>query len=124
MTTRWAVLARYRSALDLSNPLNSMSKIRAVKYLYKLIGKIPDGIFTDNSWTPIREIFSVFKQNNIDYDIKSANYIRLEAKVWKFGIEFINDKGKLTTIYGNITAAGAGSVEDPLDRYDVTVVLG
>ena len=47
-------------------------------------------------------------------------------KIWSFEIHFLNNigkEGKAAVIHGNITAAGAGSVEDPLDRYDVTVTL-
>jgi hypothetical protein len=123
------VAARYQFALEQINSLDSLRKPQAVKYLYKLIGKIPDGIFSDNSWVPIHKIFSAFRQNDVNYDLYSTDYIhdeegKAKAKIWKFKIYFVNDKGRPTTIYGTITAAGAGSIENPLDRYDVTVTLG
>ena len=45
-------------------------------------------------------------------------------KIWTFEVKFVNNRDKDDILYGRITAAGAGSVEDPLDRYDVTVTLG
>jgi hypothetical protein len=45
-------------------------------------------------------------------------------KIWKFEVKFVNNRDKDDVLYGRITAAGAGSVEDPLERYDVTVTLG
>ena len=46
-----------------------------------------------------------------------------QSKMWEFNIDFIGNDGKPKKIYGNLTAAGAGSVEYPLDKYDISVVL-
>jgi hypothetical protein len=108
-----------------------MRKTQAVKYLYKLIGRTADGFFRDESWRPIHAIFKIFRDNDIPYDITKAEYRQPDwparmptGKVWHIEIPFLNQRGRENIIYGTITAAGAGSVEDPLDRYDVTVVLG
>ena len=45
---------------------------------------------------------------------------RMIRKTWKYEIPFVNQNGKPDQVYLAITAAGAGSVEDPLDVYDVT----
>ena len=127
------VVARYKSALEQPNPLDSLRKPQAVKYLYRLIGRTTDGIFSDESWRPVHAVFKLFRRNDIPYEITSAEYERTRdqprgampgSKVWKIEISFLNQRGRPDTIYGTITAAGAGSVEDPLDKYDVTVVLG
>jgi hypothetical protein len=47
-----------------------------------------------------------------------------QRKTWKFEIRFTNPKGKQNVMYGALVAAGAGSVKDPLDRYDITVNMG
>jgi hypothetical protein len=44
-------------------------------------------------------------------------------KEWYFTIWFDTDKGKNIKMQGYLTAAGAGSVEDPLERYDMVVVI-
>ena len=46
------------------------------------------------------------------------------AKVWKFQVRFTTKIGTYKALYGTITATGAGSVENPLEKYDVNVVLG
>jgi len=129
------VVARYKSAIEPPNPLDSMRKRKAVQHLYKLIGRTADGFFSDDSWRPVHAVFKIFRNNDVPYEITKADYEwRREpgmprakmptSKVWNIEIPFVNERGKADTIYGTITAAGAGSVEDPLDKYDVTVVLG
>ena len=46
-----------------------------------------------------------------------------ESKTWYIEMRFIGNDGKPKVINGHMTAHGAGSVEDPLERYDITVVL-
>ena len=43
------------------------------------------------------------------------------AKEWNFTIWLDNSKG--TKIYGHMIASGAGSVSDPLERYDLVVIF-
>jgi hypothetical protein len=38
-------------------------------------------------------------------------------------INFINNKNKPTTLYGRIQASGAGTIEDPLSKYDITAYV-
>jgi len=67
----------------------------------------------------------------INYTLKDAYYgnhkhdttMPPERKRWFFTIDFIDDKGKARIINGQIIAAGAGSVKQPLDRYDIVVTL-
>jgi glutamyl-tRNA reductase len=129
--TALKVVARFQTALERQNPLMArlMSRQQAVKYLYKIIGRTPEGFFRDQSWQPITQIFRDFRNNGIEYEITKADYThdhegRPNAKVWKFEVSFTNKSGKTQIVYGTITAAGAGSTQDVLDRYDVTVVLG
>ena len=44
-------------------------------------------------------------------------------KEWHFEIHWDNDKGKYSKMGGVVTASGAGSVDDPLSRYDVNMVI-
>jgi len=127
------VVARYKSALEEANPLDSMRKQKAVRYLYKLIGNTPDGIFRDTYWKPVHEIFKIFRNHDIPYEIKRADYEwsrtiprpkMPSSKVWRIEIPYVNERGREQIIHGTITAAGAGTLEDPLEKYDVTVVLG
>lgn len=122
-----------------SEGLNGMSNRDAKKFVNTLLGRHTSGFFRDNGWTPIHKTFKDLDRHGIDYSITSSDYgvsrnfqdtwsgekwkIPNDFKQWKFEIEFQNNKGRETTLYGVMTAHGAGSVEDPLDRYDVTAYV-
>jgi hypothetical protein len=97
--------------------------------LYKIIGNATKGLFRDNAWQAVHKIFKLFSDRDIDYVLVDTVYTQDQrgapnAKIWKFEIPFLNPNNRKQIIYGTITAAGAGSVEDPLSVYDLTVVLG
>ena len=119
---------RQRGYLLESVGIEGKSKAAAKKYIYKLVGRSLDGFFRDEFWTPINRFWKTLHNNKITFAIDSAKYRKdkrgvPDAKIWKFQIPFEDNRGKKATIYGSITAAGAGSVKDPLDKYDVTLVL-
>jgi len=114
--------------IDGESSINNMSKQKAKTYINKLTEKITKGFFTDDSWKPIHELFRVFNKENISYQIEKTEYQKDEngnpiRKIWLFTITFVNNKSKVQTLNGIITASGAGSVKDPLDRYDVTAYV-
>lgn len=117
-------------SVDQKSPIDGKSKPSVVNWLRKSIDPIVSGFFTDNSWAPIQNVREFMGKNNIDFSIISSEYKKYQdgshlndAKQWKFEIKFVNNKQKLSVINGIITAHGAGSVSDPLSRYDVTVVM-
>jgi hypothetical protein len=89
-----------------------------------LIAKYSKGFFSDQSWEPVQRIFDVLKSAAIEWHLVGTDYRKNDrgtpaSKEWKFEIEFSNNNGRLTTLYGTIIASGAGSVEDPLEKYDI-----
>jgi len=125
------VANRFRQAVEMPNPLlvESITKRGAVRLLYKIIGNATKGLFRDNAWQAVHKIFKLFSDRDIDYVLVDTVYTQDQrgapnAKIWKFEIPFLNPNNRKQIIYGTITAAGAGSVEDPLSVYDLTVVLG
>ncbi len=103
------------------------SKSTAIRKLYKLVGKTNDGFFKDQYWQPINKTFEILRKNNIDFVIQKSEYEQENGtpvrKIWYLDIEWVKKNGRVAHIYGTITAAGAGTVQDPLDRYDVTLAL-
>ena len=41
------------------------------------------------------------------------------AKTWYVQVDYNDKRGRPQSIYGRVRAAGAGTVEDPLSRYDI-----
>ena len=85
------------------------------------------GLYRDEFWTGVKDIFKGFNKYTIEYDIVSSKYepptTPNERKTWIIEFNFINNNNKPTTIYGNVIASGAGKTEDPLAVYDGTFYL-
>jgi hypothetical protein len=117
-------LMKVAKSLVGSAGLNGMSNREARKFVNALLQKHTRGFFNDDYWRPITKTFKLLAQHEIEYVIKQTEYTKdaygnPDSKRWAFEIEFENDKGRKTTIYGTIVASGAGTVKDPLSRYDV-----
>lgn len=114
--------------LNPSNPLDGMKKVKAARIVNDLMGRYTKGFFSDEDWSPINKIWAAFREANIPYELKSANYRQREdgtpiAKVWKFEVKFLNENNKPAILYGYITASSAGSVSSPMDRYDLVSTI-
>ena len=44
-------------------------------------------------------------------------------KEWEFKVKWFDKNNKQQEMGGYVTAAGAGSVQDPLDKYDIVIVF-
>jgi len=112
-----------------NDPLQGMTNTRARKYVNNLIAPLTKGLFSDDSWKPVHELFNVLRQVGINWELTMSptnpgGYRQNEqgvpiSKEWKFQIKFINATGRETILYGVVVASGAGSVQDPLEKYDL-----
>jgi len=113
------------------NSFVGIHKKQLVSKLYKVIDRYTKGFYSDESWNAVHQIFKEFDKLNLDWNLTDNFYgnqkydhtMPPEKKQWKFEIDFINDRGNPDKIYGTIVASGGGSVEDPLEKYDVIVVM-
>jgi len=123
------------AARVIPSAIDGMRKQQAIKYVNNKIIPNHGGFFTDEYWRPVQDIWKAFDKASINYSIDSSEYgvspsfqqvfpgekwrIPNDYKEWKFSIRFPDNKGKEQKIYGTIVASGAGSIEDPLEKYDV-----
>lgn len=112
----------------IAKKLEEKSKRQAIKYLYDKFDKLTKKIYNDQYWKPIKEIFDELNKDDIDFKLEKTYYTHDEngnpnSKIWEIGIDFMDDKNQDNTIFARITAHGAGSINDPLDRYDITLNL-
>ncbi len=126
-----AIMKSYDASSQTEHFINGQSNQVAAKRVNKLLSVLSKGIFSDNSWEAIRRIFSKLKEAGLEVDlIKTAYGGHAESqsgmptfKQWDISIPFINNKGKKVNLVGKIIAHGAGSIEDPLDKYDITAYV-
>jgi len=106
---------------------NGQTKRQVVKQLYKHIHPLTTKIYTDEYWHGSKAVFHVFDKLGLKWHLTGSRYDTASPptyKVWSFEVEFLNQKSRVQKITGYIMAHGAGSVEDPLDKYDITVQMG
>ena len=106
------------------NPLDGKSNLQARRVVNNIISPLTTGIFSDQSWEAVRKIWDALDQANIHWQMTDNKYThdeqnRPNGKDWTFKVEFTNNRNRLTVLWGVVRAAGAGSEEDPLSRYDL-----
>ena len=111
-----------------ASELDGKSKQQAKRVVNKLLYRLSKGIYSDDNWAGVNRVWKEFEHMGLDWDISGSKYTHNEdgvptGKTWTFEITFIDNKGKKRVLPGILTAAGAGSVEDPLDKYDITAYV-
>jgi hypothetical protein len=104
-----------------------ISKQSLKNKIYKAISPHTKGFFSDQSWESIRKIWGILDSMGLDWSMTDAKYdgnVPPQSKTWKFEINFTNNRGRPDKLYGNVIASGSGTVADPLERYDITVIIG
>lgn len=97
-----------------------LSRAQLVKKINKIIAGVDvSGIHRDQHWEPINLLRQALETAGFDLVCQSSNYSHSESgetngKTWIYEVPY----GKKPVIV-RITAAGAGSAENPLDAYDV-----
>lgn len=111
--------------------IDGRRKQNAIRSLYKLVDGTHDGFFNDDYWKPVNDIQERLNEAGVKFYRISSDYRYDEemseempsSKIWKFQIPIRKRNGHDDLIHMVITAHGAGSVDQPLDRYDVTVTF-
>jgi hypothetical protein len=118
---------------------DGLSKAKLKTLLYKETKKCTyNKLYKDNYWHGPNCIWDAFNRLNLAWNITKTEYktynntnprgqVQMpDTKEWQFEI-FWNSKegglGKQLKLGGHVTASGAGTVEDPLSRYDVNMVI-
>jgi hypothetical protein len=110
------------------NSLDGMSKERAKRNVNAILRRFSKGLFKDDSWRPVNTMWKALTAAQINWTLIDARYRKDDrgvpsSKEWKFEVYFQNQRDRPTTLYGIVIAAGAGSVENPLDKYDLVAYV-
>ena len=106
--------------------IDGLSKQRVKTLLHKETKKCwYNKVYSDQYWQGPKCIWDVFGKLDLNWTLLKAEYRHENgipvAKEWQFEIEWDDNKGKHQKLRGSLTAAGAGSVKDPLERYDLVL---
>lgn len=112
------------------SPIDGMNKKKAINFIiknFKVYEKLK-GFFSDEAWQPINGIIGELQKGGIPIQIEKTEYYKDNngnpaGKIWQCEIPFTNQNNRPDKLYVRITAAGAGSINDPLSRYDCTFTI-
>lgn len=95
--------------------------------MYSVISKF-NSIYKDNSWQEIQKLMKSLSNILPNLNVIEAKYTHNDegtsnGKKWFYVGAIEDNKKKKWAVMINVTAHGAGSVADPLDRYDITAVV-
>jgi len=110
------------------NPLGGMRNREAKKFVNNLLFPLTKGFFRDDSWKGVQRIWKELDRVGFDWVMTDNKYShdeegRPSGKTWWFEVRFYNNNDRYTVLNGIVRAAGAGSIEDPLERYDLVAYV-
>lgn len=112
------------------SPIDGLKKKQAINFItkkYNIYNRFR-GFFSDSAWQPINTLIGEIQKDDIPFDIQKTEYYKdtngnPAGKIWTCEIPFINQNNRPDKLHVRITASGAGSVADPLDRYDIVFTI-
>lgn len=113
------------SAMPGENSLDGMNNAKARKEVNKVLqANYPKGHLKDEDWRHVNVIWKALDAASFDWHLVDNFYDKdrdgnLERKTWKFEVDFTNDKGRPTKIYGVVVASFCGTMADPTSEYDI-----
>jgi hypothetical protein len=114
---------------------DGMSKQKLKTLIYKATKKCTHNkLYSDKYWQGPQCVWDAFNDLDLNWHITKSEYknnkddakmgIKMPSrKEWNFEIIWDGPKGKMLKMMGNLTAAGAGSIDDPLEKYDLVLIL-
>jgi len=110
---------------------DGLSKAKLKTLIYKSTKKCTyNKLYKDSYWQGPQCIWNTFDELNLNWHIDSSDYkkynkevVMPDAKEWRFTIMWDDNKGKFKKQKGIVTASGAGTVDDPLKKYDLNLIL-
>jgi len=113
---------------------DGLSKQRIKTLIYKETKKCTHNkLYKDSYWQGPQCIWDAFDRLNLNWYITKSEYKRDKddkkggvmpsRKEWHFEIQWDGPKGKHMKMGGYLTAAGAGTMDDPLSRYDLVLII-
>lgn len=110
-------------------------KITAAKIknrIYKVVSPMTSHLYKDEDWSGVSSVFSAIRtvlanlSQSLDLVVRveDGGYRQNNGAHWKeYRLFVVDEESGKQMVAGHLNAHGAGTVEDPFDRYDMSVVL-
>ena len=109
----------------------TISKTRIKNRIYKAISAMTSHIYKDDDWRAVSNVFATIRETLSTFEaglelvvsVIDGGYRENNGAHWKEYRLAIEDSNGKQLFSGTLNAHGAGTIEDPFARYDMSVVL-
>ena len=110
-------------------------KVTAAKIknqIYKVVSPMTSHLYKDEDWSGVASILSAIRKvlanlsESLDLRVRveDGGYRQCNGAHWKkYLLSIVDESSEKQIVAGHLNAHGAGTIADPFDRYDMTVVL-
>lgn len=110
-------------------------KVSATKiknHIYKVVSPMTSHLYKDEDWSGVASVFAAIRKvlanlsESLDLRVRveDGGYRENDGAHWKeYCLSIVDEANEKQVLAGHLNAHGAGSIEDPFARYDMTVVL-
>lgn len=111
----------------------AISKKRVINAIYKVTSPLTASLYRDDAWQGVSNVISAIRtalnglssEFTLNVSVENGGYRSSNdgmSKYKEYLLEVVNADGK-RVLGGHLNAHGAGTLENPFERYDMTVVL-
>lgn len=116
-----------RPAAEAIQGLEGLPRARAAGAVMQLAAHYGGGVHRDQDWAAVHLVFNAMREHGVDVVVDRSEYAwkdeKMDSKSWWFTVTYPGRGGAPVELKGKLTAQGAGSVANPLSRYDITTVV-
>lgn len=100
--------------------------------IYKVVSPMTSHLYKDEDWSGVASVLAAIrkvlsnlsKSLDLRVRVEDGGYRENDGAHWKeYLLSIVDETTEKQMVAGHLNAHGAGTIEDPFDRYDMTVVL-
>ena len=107
--------------------------------IYKVVSPMTSHLYKDEDWSGVASILAAIRNvlaairnvlaslsDSLDLRVRveDGGYRQCNGAHWKeYLLSIVDESSEKQIVAGHLNAHGAGTIADPFDRYDMTVVL-
>ena len=125
-------IARRITAGDIDTKLFwAKSKQTAKNIIYRNVQTLIKGIFRDDDWRYVNRVFDRLRRLGLQVvvTVKNGGYFedrrthKTAGKKYDFTLSYVNIQGKTFKFDGQLICSFCGSVNDPTQAYDISLII-
>lgn len=100
--------------------------------IYKVVSPMTSHLYKDEDWSGVASVLSSIRKvlsglsETLDLRVSviDGGYREMNGAYWKeYCLAVVDETSEKKILSGHLNAHGAGTISDPFDRYDMSVVL-